>query len=159
MHDRPLTDEEYEMDDEPRSIAPTDPVGDALGAVGYLQHHTLQDCVERFANGEGAISRYPEIFDRLYFQTPEGPTLVDIIDDPDPETEKTNRLRKHVAFKEQWCAEKGRRYLALPSSACGDVERVRVLLEPPVKPKAVKQDPKPSAQRGQVQRPKAAVTA
>lgn len=135
-----------------------DAVTKGLGAVGYLSHHTVPECIEAFKNGDATISRYPEVFDRFYFHTPDGPTLVDIVMDGTPEQLELEKARKRVEFKTKWCGEHGMRYLALPGSACEDANRVRALLAddiPKTQPAPLKREPR----RGEVQRPKAVTPA
>lgn len=143
-----------EDEEELTSYQPSeDPISAGVGAVGYLHRHTLDECVERF---DGGIARFPEMFDRFYFDTPSGPVLIDVLADGSPEQLEEERGRKRVAFKTAWCAENDRRYLPLPESDIAP-EKIRMLLsdapEPAVSKPAGQRTQ--TAKRGAIQRPKA----
>jgi hypothetical protein len=134
-----------------------DPITDALGATGFVDRYTLDECVERFE--ETRAARFPETFDRYYFDGDHGRVLIDVLQDSTSEQLAEERLRKHVAFKTAWCAEHPTfRYLPLPASDA-DAAAIRRLLDGSPAPKVsqpASQRPKTAATRGQIQRPKAA---
>lgn len=161
MHDRPLYESEYDTDEDAisRFVPEPDPVSKALGSAAYLQHHTVQECVERF--GDGPVARFPEVFDRFYFLADGGPVLVDVLMDGTPGQLEEERARKRVAFKARWCKENDRRYIAVPESDSQHPDRVRALLDPgsqpPTEPRSAARTRPAQARaaRSRVQRPSA----
>lgn len=145
-------------DDVPRrpDVWTDDPICVAMGATGFVQNYMVRECVETFESTPA--TRSPDRFDRFYFQTEHGPILVDILDDYDGRLDESRRA-KHCAFKEQWCAENGRRYLPLPESDITP-EKIRRLIagapEPEVSQPASQRKTTAAVKRGQIQRPKAA---
>ena len=143
--------DDYE-DPQPGYVPTVDPVSEGVGSSAYLTPYTLPDCVERFAHS--TVARFPERFDRFYFDASGGPLLVDVLADGTPEQLEHERARKRVEFKTEWCAQHGRRYLPLPESA-STPDDVRALLDAPARP-AVSEPATPRPpRRGQLQRPKA----
>ena len=163
MHARDLDDNEYELEDEARYTPDADPVSVAVGSAGYLSRHVVDECREEFP--ESRVSRFPETFDRFYWEP--SPLLVDILDDGSPAQVKEERERKRVEFKTAWCAEHGWRYLALTATDAQDAQLVRELLHDLAGRTAGRTEPgfaeggvvpsQPPRKRGQIQRPKAAV--
>ena len=155
MHDtQDVIDDELDEDISSWEPSP-DPVSAGVGAIGYVTPFTVEDCVERFENSTAA--RFPETFDRFYFDAPGGRLLVDLLADGTPEQLEHERARKRVAFKTGWCAEHDWRYLPLAESDITP-EKIRMLLagetsEPRVSTPGQR---KPAARRGGIQRPKAA---
>lgn len=144
MHDRQLLDEEYDEETEPHQ-PDLDPINTGVGSTAYLERYTLDECVERFPDSTAA--RFPDVFDRFYFDAPT-PVLIDILGDSTVEQLAEEKLRKHTAFKVDWCAEHDRVYVPLAES---DVtpDKIRALIAatavtPP-------EDPAPAA--GQSRRP------
>lgn len=169
MQDRPLREDEYPDENEapPRQVRELDPISAGVGSGAYVYRHTERECVERYAGGVG---RFPEVFDRFYFDAPGGPVLVDVLMG-DRENHDLEAQRKHVAFKRAWCEEHERRYLALTEDEAADANAVRALLAPGGEETAAEREtrerpsqsrPQPSRsssprrKRGAVQRPKAA---
>lgn len=89
------------------SVPITDPVSDAVGSPGYMQHFILDGCIREFADGTW---REPERFDRFYFvpQVPDydglAPLLIDVIVGDSPEQKRACVEQLHVDFKRQWIA-------------------------------------------------------
>lgn len=165
MEERPLNDDEYPEDlteMPPRPPRELDPISAAVGTGAYVYRHTVDDCVERFV---GTVARFPERFDRFYFQTDNGPLLVDVLEDATEEQLHRDTVRKRVEFKQAWCAEHGRRYLVVGESDAQDVGKVRQLLATLDGPSSeAASEPRVSQpartatarKRGAIQRPKAA---
>lgn len=163
MHVRDLDDNEYEIEDEARYAPEQDPVSAGLGARGFLTRHIVEECREEFP--ESKISRFPEMFDRFYWEPRR--VLVDIVEDGSPEQLEQERARKRVDFKADWCAEHGWTYLPLRASDAQDAQRVRELVyqvsellhgrgEPAQAPEPAPAASSPPARgRGKIQRPKA----
>lgn len=148
-------DDEIDDDPTPRtSVWDDDPVSLGVGATAFIANHQILECVETFP--ESVVTRWPERFDRFYFQTPHGPLLIDVLDDFDGRVNES-RAAKHCAFKEKWCAENGRKYVAIGESDI-TVEKIRRMLagspEPAVSKPASQRKPA-QAKRGQISRPKA----
>lgn len=158
MEDRPLRDDEYPEDEyeTPRQSVEVDDISRAVGSGAYVYRYELQECVEQFDGSP--VKRFPERFDRYYFDTPHGPLLIDVLQDGTPEQLEGERARKRVAFKTAWCAEHDRRYLVVPESDA-TVDAVRALLNrqpDSMTEQRPARSPSPASRRGKVQRPKAA---
>jgi hypothetical protein len=157
MHVRDLDDNEYELEDEARYQPDPDPVSVAVGAAGFATRHVVDDCREEFP--ESRVSRFPETFDRFYWEPQR--VLVDILEDASPEQVREERERKRCDFKAAWCAEHGWRYLALTATDAQDAQTVRELLfdlgdrPQQAQHEVVARGEAPAPRRGQVQRPKA----
>jgi hypothetical protein len=124
MHVRGLDENENELEDEARYKPDPDPVSVAVGAVGFVSRHVLDECHEQFPGS--TISRFPEMFDRFYWEPQR--VLIDILEDGNAEQLSEERERKRCEFKEAWCSEHGWRYLALSATDAQDPQRVRELL-------------------------------
>jgi hypothetical protein len=116
-----LTIGEDFYDDEPDPNDSTykdtgDPISAAVGTAGFMERHMVQDC--RIVTPDGA-STEPEEFERYYFPPGDrpydgpAPILIDILHSDDPGVQEEERAEKNVAFKTQWCAEQGIRYVVL----------------------------------------------
>jgi hypothetical protein len=106
-----------------------DPLSEALGAVGYIDRYVVDECRETFP--ESRVIRFPERFDRFYFMSNIGPVLVDILVG-DLDGQESQRTRKHVRFKAEWCAAHDRRYVVLTEDEAADVAKAHVRLAAPV---------------------------
>lgn len=151
-------EEPYEPDDDddaPVRTTPPDEISLGVGGDWYASDYTLDECKRAYPGS--AIVGYPERFDRFYPRSSVGPLLIDVLVG-DGDRMDAQRARKNVAFKERWCAEQDRRYLAI-EEADVSADKIRSLLatapapEPVLAPKAPKA---PAAKRGGIQRPKAA---
>lgn len=156
MYDEPLPEDQ---DEERSSYEPVgDPISDALGSNGYATPHVLAECVERF---DSKVSRFPEKFDRFYWEPVK--VLIDIVGDSSPDYELEERARKRCEFKAGWCAEHGYVYLVVPESDSENTVRIREMLveqtiarnERPAVARAELAGKRSRSKRGQVQRPKA----
>lgn len=136
------------------SVWDDDPISIGVGSTSFISNHVIDDCVETFA--ESSLTRWPCRFDRFYFQTEHGPVLVDVLDDYDGRLNES-RAAKLCGFKEKWCADHGRRYLALGESDLSS-EKIRRMVaggaEPAVS-RPASQRRAPVTKRGQISRPKA----
>lgn len=151
-------------DDAPvRPPEPPDALTQATGAGWYATRWTVNEC--RQGRAGSTTTGFPERFDRFYPHAAGGPLLVDVlVGDQDMRSEQ--RRSKHVAFKLDWCAENGRRYLALSEGDSIDVERCRALIAalseptvPDAQPEPAKRQPASRPSRGGVHRPKTAASA
>lgn len=154
----PFVEPDLEVDeDEDTSLyEPTaDPITDALGASGFVDRYTLDDCVERF--DETHAARFPEMFDRFYFDGPHGRVLLDIVADGSQDERAEAEIRKHTGFKAQWCEQHDDwRYVVIPESALLDLTELRCLLTGRPAPRVSRSaGAGKAAKRGQIQRPKA----
>jgi hypothetical protein len=143
-------------DEETSLYEPTaDPVTETLGASGFVDRYTLDECVERF--DETHAARFPETFDRFYFDGPEGRVLVDIVSDGSKEERVEAEIRKHTRFKTDWCdTHDGWRYVVVPESALVDVAELRRIVTGAPAPRVSRPaNAGKAAKRGQIQRPKA----
>lgn len=145
------------IDDDPApraSVWDSDPVSLGVGATAFIANYEILECVETFA--DSVVTRWPCRFDRFYFQTETGPLLVDILDDYDGRLGES-RAAKQSDFKARWCAENGRRYLALGESQIAP-EKIRRLVAGAAEPEVSRpasQRKAPQTKRGQISRPKA----
>lgn len=146
-----------DLDDIPApraSVWDDDAISIGVGTTVFIADHGIPECVETFENSQ--ITRWPERFDRFYFQTEHGPLLVDVLDDFDGRVNES-RAAKHCAFKEKWCAANGRKYFAIGES---DVtpDKIRRLVAGGSEPKVsqpASQRKQTQGKRGQISRPKA----
>lgn len=157
MHERALLDEEYE-DDDPYTVqgAGMDPISEGVGQGAYLARYTLDECVEHYP--ASPVYREPDTFERFYFGA-EPQVLIDVLADGDAEQLALERSRKHVAFKERWCKDNDRLYVALRESEADNAQliRERVRPEPGEKPLVVRGGKPAAPKRSGINRPKAAV--
>jgi hypothetical protein len=149
-------EEPYEPDDDdetPVYQTPPDEISQGVDGSWYATDYTLDECRPVYPGS--AIVAYPERFDRFYMRSSVGPLLIDVLAG-DGDQMEAQRARKHVAFKEQWCAEHGRRYLALEEADLS-ADKIRALLAgtpDPVPAVAPAKAAKPRRSGG-IQRPKA----
>lgn len=140
--------------DETRYRADPDPVSEGVGSVAFVDRFVLEDCQETFP--ESRVARFPEIFDRYYFNAAP-PVLIDILHaDTAGEMDEQVRL-KRVEFKTQWCEANGRRYVALTESEALNAQAVRERLYGTRQPTVADVVPEAPAPRrkGGIERPKA----
>jgi hypothetical protein len=97
----------FDPEAESPDLTQADPISEAVGSTGYVARYVLDGCEQHFDDG---FRLAPERFDRFYY---EAGLLIDVLDGASEVERQGQRMAKRCAFKTQWCAEHGHRYVAL----------------------------------------------
>ncbi|HZV74598.1 MAG TPA: hypothetical protein VFF79_12845 [Conexibacter sp.] len=112
----------FDPEAESPDLTQADPISEAVGSTGYVARYVLDGCEQHFADG---FRLGTERFDRFYY---EAGLLIDVLDGDSEVERRGQRKAKRCAFKAQWCADHGHRYVALTD--VHDVELIAAQLRP-----------------------------